>query len=62
MGTRCHQMLVNWQMVQQGGEANLRLLELLPDGHTVRVHGYSPLHDRFLFAPDQSFEFTIDER
>ncbi|MCA9579150.1 MAG: metallophosphoesterase [Myxococcales bacterium] len=61
-GTRCHQMLVNWQMAQQGGEANLRLLELLPDGETVRVHGYSALHDRFLFAPDQSFEFRVTER
>lgn len=62
MGTRCHQMLVNWQMAEQGGGANMRLLELLPDGQTVRVHGYSPLHDRFIFAADQSFEFTVTER
>jgi hypothetical protein len=31
-GTRCHQMLVNYQIRVLGGEAYTRFLELLPDG------------------------------
>lgn len=59
-GNTCHQMLVNYQMREQGGQAYLRLLEFLPDGETVRVHSYSPLLGTFLDETDQRFEFVLD--
>jgi hypothetical protein len=60
LGNTCHQMLVNYQMREQGGEGYLRLLEFLEDGATVRVHSYSPLLGTFLDEPDQRFEFALD--
>ena len=60
LGNTCHQMLVNYQMREQGGEATLRLLEFLDDGATVRVHSYSPLLGKFLDDPDQRFQFELD--
>ncbi|MCC7398224.1 MAG: hypothetical protein IT455_14240 [Planctomycetes bacterium] len=59
-GHTVHQMLVNYQFRELGGEAYMRLLEFLPDGKTVRVRSYSPLYDRHLTAPDQQFTFVID--
>lgn len=59
-GNTCHQMLSNYQMRELGGEAFLRLLEFPPDSDSVVVHSYSPLYDRFLDEPDQSFAFTLD--
>ena len=49
-GTPCHQMLSNYQMNHLGGGGYLRLLQFLPDGHTVRVQSYSPLYDRYLWG------------
>jgi hypothetical protein len=60
-GNVCHQILANYQMRELGGEAYLRLLEFRPDGKTVRVKAYSPLHDKYLTAPDQSFTLTLDD-
>lgn len=59
-GTTCHQMLSNYQMRDQGGEGYMRLLELLPDGRTMRVHTYSPLYDRFLGVAGHNFEVQLD--
>ncbi len=59
-GRTVHQMLANYQFRTLGGEAYLRLLEFLPDGRTVRVKTYSPLHDKYLTEPDQQFTFVID--
>jgi len=59
-GNTCHQILANYQMRELGGEAYLRLLEFRPDGRTVRVKAYSPLYDRYLDAPDQSFTLTLE--
>jgi 3',5'-cyclic AMP phosphodiesterase CpdA len=60
VGTTCHQMLSNYQFRDLGGEDYMRLLEFLPDGHTVRVFTYSPLYDAFLDEPDQNFTITLD--
>lgn len=59
-GNRCHQMLSNYQMRDQGGEGYMRLLEFLDDGKTVRVHTYSPLYDRMLDEPGHNFDITLD--
>lgn len=59
-GRTVHQILANYQFRALGGEAFLRLLEFLPDGRTVRVKSYSPLHDRYLTEPDQQFTFVIE--
>ena len=59
-GTSCHQMLSNYQMRELGGEAYMRLIEFLPDGHTVRVLTYSPLYDSFMTEADQSFTLALD--
>jgi 3',5'-cyclic AMP phosphodiesterase CpdA len=59
-GNVVHQILANYQMRQLGGEGYLRLLELLPDGRTLRVRSYSPLWDRDLLGPDQRFTLELD--
>jgi 3',5'-cyclic AMP phosphodiesterase CpdA len=58
-GTRCHQFLANYQMRHQGGEGYLRVLEFLADGRSVRVHAYSPFHDRMLDTREHGFELTL---
>lgn len=60
LGNRCHQMLSNYQMREQGGEGYLRLLEFLTDGKSVRVHTYSPLYDEFLRSDGHSLTFALD--
>lgn len=44
-GNVVHQMLANYQFLDDGGEGYLRLLEFLPDGDTVHVRTYSPWLD-----------------
>jgi len=61
-GNLCHQMLANFQMRKLGGEGYLRLLEFRPDGKTIQVKSYSPLHDRFLLDEDQHFTLELDAR
>jgi hypothetical protein len=56
----CHQMLSNYQFRNLGGEGFMRLIEFQQDGRTVKVSTYSPLLDRYLPEPDQSFSFTLD--
>jgi len=58
-GNSVEQVLVNFQMLVQGGLGYLRLVELLPDGKTVRMKTYSPSLDRFATATDQDFEFAV---
>ncbi|QDV71296.1 Calcineurin-like phosphoesterase [Rosistilla carotiformis] len=60
-GQLVHQMLANYQMRELGGEAYLRLLEFDPDGNTVHVLAYSPLHDRYMLEQDQSFTIRLDQ-
>jgi hypothetical protein len=60
LGNTCHQMLSNYQFRELGGEDYMRLLEFLPDRHTVKVFTYSPLYDAFLDEPDQNFTISLD--
>ncbi len=59
-GRTTHQILQNYQMRELGGQGYLRLFEFLPDSETVRIRTYSPVFDRFMAAPDQSFEIRLD--
>ncbi len=60
LGTTCHQILANYQMRRLGGEGYMRLLELMPNGTTVRVWSYSVLYDDFLEDSEQQFSFELD--
>ena len=57
-GKLVHQMLVDYQARNLGGEGYLRILEFLPDGRTVHVKSYSPLYDTYL--PDPANQFTVE--
>jgi 3',5'-cyclic AMP phosphodiesterase CpdA len=59
-GRPVHQILANYQMRRDGGEGWLRVLEFLPDRHTVRVHTYSPWLDRFMTDPQHQFELDLE--
>jgi hypothetical protein len=58
-GRTTHQMLVDYQARQLGGEGYLRILEFLPDGKTVHVKSYSPLYDKYLSDPGDQFSFKL---
>lgn len=59
-GEKVHQMLTNFQMLDEGGLGYLRLIEIAPDGATIRMKTYSPSLDRFALASDQHFVLPID--
>lgn len=59
-GKTVHQILQNYQMRELGGEGYLRLFEFLPDQKSVRIRTYSPVFDRFMATPDQSFDIQLD--
>lgn len=58
-GNEVHQVLVNYQMLHEGGLGYLRLLELSPDGKTLRFRTYSPSLKQWAVAPDQHFDLTV---
>jgi hypothetical protein len=60
-GNVVHQMLANYQMKDEGGLGDTRLLEFKSDGQTVDVHTYSPVLDRYDEAFDQQFTLRMDE-
>lgn len=59
-GNRVHQVLANYQMLNEGGLGYLRLLELFPDGKTLRMKTYSPSLGRFATAPAQNGDLVIE--
>lgn len=60
-GQLVHQILANYQMRELGGEGYLRLLEFDPDGNTVHMMAYSPLHDSYMLAGDHTFTIKLDQ-
>jgi hypothetical protein len=58
-GNVVHQVVVNYQMLKEGGLGYLRLLELLPDGKTLRMKSFSPTLGLFATGPDQTGELTL---
>lgn len=59
-GNTVHQILVNYQMLDEGGLGYLRLFEFLPDGKTLHVKTYSPSLGVYATAKEQDFTLTID--
>ena len=59
-GNRVHQIVVNYQNVQNGGDGWLRLLRFLPDGKKVQVRDYSPKLDKVNAHGLAHFEFELD--
>ncbi|MEW4564780.1 metallophosphoesterase [Bremerella sp. JC770] len=60
-GQFVHQILANYQMRELGGAGFLRLLEFDPDGNTVHMMAYSPLHDSYMLAGDHTFTIKLDQ-
>ncbi len=59
-GNTVHQVLVDYQDAEQGGNGWLRLLQIFPDGRTVRVRDYTPLLDQTSTDPGCTFDFQLD--
>jgi hypothetical protein len=59
-GNSVHQLVVDYQDIENGGNAWLRLLQFLPDGKTVRVRDYTPLLDQTSKSRECAFEFVLD--
>jgi hypothetical protein len=59
-GNTVHQLLVNYQMLDEGGLGYLRLLEVLPDGRTLRIKTFSPSLGLFSYAPDQDLALNVE--
>jgi hypothetical protein len=58
IGRTVHQLLMNYQMLDEGGLGYLRLLELTPRTDQILVHTYSPSLNLTSHLPDQ--EFSLD--
>lgn len=59
-GNSVHQVLVNYQMLDQGGLGYLRLLEIHPDGRTLHMKTYSPSLGVFSYAAEQDFRLEVE--
>jgi hypothetical protein len=60
-GNTVHEMVVDYQQDVNGGNGWLRLLQILPDGKTIRSREYSPTLDQTSTMPDRTFDFQIGE-
>jgi hypothetical protein len=58
-GNVVQEMVVDYQKDVNGGNGWLRLLQILPDGQTVRCQDYSPLIDQRCLLPDRTFDFVL---
>lgn len=58
-GQAVQEMVVDYQKDVNGGNGWLRLLQVLPDGKTVRCQDYSPLLDQRCIMPDRTFDFEL---
>lgn len=58
-GNPVHQILVNFQMLKEGGHGYLRIMEFLPDGDTVNVTAYSPHLGKYINRKDYNFTFSL---
>jgi 3',5'-cyclic AMP phosphodiesterase CpdA len=61
-GNTVHEMVVDYQKDDNGGNGWLRLLQFLSDGKTVRSHEYSPTLDQTSTMPDRTFDFELGAR
>jgi hypothetical protein len=59
-GNRVQQVLANFQLLDEGGLGYMRLLEVQPDGKSVRMKTYSPSIDAFAIAASQTATLPIE--
>jgi len=59
-GNLVQQVLGNFQTLDEGGLGYLRLLEIQPDGRSMRMKTYSPSLDRFAIAGSQQGVLPIE--
>jgi hypothetical protein len=59
-GNLVHQVLANYQLLDEGGLGYLRLFEIQPDGRSVRMKTYSPSLGLFATGDTQSGDFAIE--
>lgn len=59
-GNLVHQMLVNFQMLAEGGSGFLRLLQIDPSGRSMRVFTYSPSLGQLATGSTEQFEVQLD--
>lgn len=56
-----HQMLVNFQMLPNGGDGWLRLLEFEADGKSVNVVDYSPTRNQRNESNQNKFSISLSK-
>jgi hypothetical protein len=59
-GNVVHQVLANFQLLDEGGLGYLRLFEIGPDGRSLRMKTYSPSLDLYATGDKQSGRFEIE--
>jgi hypothetical protein len=59
-GNTVNQVLVNYQMLREGGLGYLRLFELLPDGKTLRMKTYSPSLGLFAVGKEHAGDLGVE--
>ena len=58
-GQKVQEMVVDYQRDVNGGNGWMRLLQVLPDGKTVRCQDFSPWLDQKCTMPDRTFDFEL---
>ena len=58
-GNTVHQMVVDYQNQENGGNGFLRLLQFPPEGKTIRVVDYSPYLDQNSAIKNTDFEIDL---
>jgi hypothetical protein len=59
-GNAVHQILVNYQMLDEGGLGYLRMIEIHPDGQTLHLKTYSPSLGLFSYASEQDYRLQVE--
>jgi hypothetical protein len=59
-GNSVHQILVNYQMLDEGGLGYLRFFEIYPNGRTLHMKTFSPSLGLYSYAADQDFRLEIE--
>jgi hypothetical protein len=59
-GNVVHQVMVDYQMLDEGGLGYLRMLEIFPDGKTLHMKTYSPSLGLYSYAAEQDFRLEVE--
>ena len=55
-GNRVHQVLSDYQHLNNGGESWLRYMVFQPEANKIRIHTYNPALDKFMNGPSSRFD------